>query len=137
VSGKAQNRPVGVALGAIPDPMSLEPAGAEATSIRFARAMLARDPRAAAACFSPAGCILTADGTAVAGRREVVTVLQQIAASVQQLEIRIGRTILGPDHALCTQFWRRSGGSHQTSSTARLVLRRASSWEIVIASPWE
>jgi ketosteroid isomerase-like protein len=140
----ATGRPqrVGASIGTA-EKGAIEPAGAEAVCKRFARAMLAGDHRAAAACFSPAARILTADGTEVRGRAAVEAVLRQVTASEQQLEIRIGRSVVAEGVASCTQFWRRGGprskqGAHEESTAARLVLARTDSrWQIVIASPWE
>jgi hypothetical protein len=118
----------------------LEPAGAEAVARRFARAMLAREPGAAAACFAAGGRILTADGTEVTGREEVRGVLAQITSSDHALEIRSGRIVVAEGVASCTQFWRRStdGGAHEQRSVVRLVLARgAGRWAIAIAWPWE
>jgi hypothetical protein len=103
--------------------------------------MLEGDARAAATYFSPAGAILTADGTAVSGRDRVAQVLVQITGAAQELRIGVGQTVVCDEVALCTQFWRRSSdgpgaSSYRGSSTARLVLRRGRRWEIVIASPW-
>ena len=72
----------------------VEPAEAEAVARRFAQAMLGRDPRTAAACFSAGARILTADGTEVIGREKVLAVLRQITSSEQNLKIRIGRGIV-------------------------------------------
>jgi ketosteroid isomerase-like protein len=143
VAGKGGQR-VGGELGAAREAGALEPAGAEAVARRFARAMLNRDPRSAAGCFSPGASILTADGTAVSGREAVEAVLRQITSSEQGLEIRIGRTVVAEGVASCTQFWRRGGrgagnGGYEDATAARLVLARSGggSWKIVIASPWE
>jgi ketosteroid isomerase-like protein len=123
------------------DPASVVPLGAEATARSFARAMLAREPRAAASHLAPDAHLITPDGTEIIGRGQIVAVLEQITASVQPLEIRSGRAVVAGPIAFCTQFWRRGGpgGSrHEASSTARLVLTRAAGrWEIAIASPWE
>jgi hypothetical protein len=129
-------------LDARPSSTGVAPAGAEAASVQFARAMLAGDPTTAGRCFSPAGFILTADGTTVHGGVKVTEVLRQITAAVQELEIATGRTVVADGTALSTQFWRRSvdgpeGISHQSMSKARLVLRQSAAWEIVIASLWE
>jgi hypothetical protein len=134
---------MGGVLGGAGDPASLEAGGAEAMSRRFARAMLGRDPRAAAGCFSAGARILTADGTEVSGRDQLTAVLSQVTSAEQQLEVRIGRTVISDRTALCTQFWRRlSAGPEiprfESATTARLILAYTGRrWEIVIASPWE
>jgi ketosteroid isomerase-like protein len=121
----------------------MAPAGAEAVSRRFARAMLAGDHRGAAECFSAAARILTADGTEVRGRAAIEALLRQLTTSEQELEIRIGRSVVAEGVASCTQFWRRggsgsTGGGHEEATVARLVLARTGSgWQIVIAIPWE
>jgi ketosteroid isomerase-like protein len=123
---------------------ALRAEGPEATAQGFGRALLARDPHAAAGYLSESGRILTPDGTEVAGRDAALTVLRQITDSEQELEIRIGRTLVNGAVALCTQYWRRHGGGgrrgakFEQSTLARLVLaREGDRWEIVIASPWE
>jgi ketosteroid isomerase-like protein len=134
---------IGGIVGAERDSGALEPAGAEAVARRFARAMLAKDPRAAAACLSTGARILTADGTEVSGSDNVLAVLHQITSSEQSLEIRLGRTIVSDGVASSTQFWRRIGrdptsGGYEGTTAARLVLARLDGrWRIVIANPWE
>jgi ketosteroid isomerase-like protein len=143
VARRAAADQMGGVLGEAGDPGTLEAGGAEATSRRFARAILAGDARAAAACFSTAARLLTADGTEVSGRGELTAVLTQVTAAEQGLEIRVGRTVISDRTALCTQFWRRhiSGPEpprFEYATTARLVLAYTGRrWEIVIASPWE
>jgi ketosteroid isomerase-like protein len=124
------------------DPASVAPLGAEATARAFARALLARDPRAAATLMASDARLITPDGTEMIGRDLIRPILAQITTSVQPLEIRAGRTVVKGTVALCTQLWRRGGGPgalpYEASSTARLVLTRsARRWEIAIASPWE
>ena len=120
----------------------MELRGAEGVAKNFARALLARDPEAAASCFAPHARILTSDGTELIGRDRVREVLTQITDAAQRLETHSGRTVATDDLALTTQLWRRSAGrddpsTYEAMSTARLVLARSTRWEIVIASPWE
>jgi hypothetical protein len=142
VAGRGADR-IGAQLNQAPQPHSFAPAGADATARRFARAILDRDPRAAATCFSDHGRILTADGTEVFGHEGILGVLDQITSSAQSLDIRVGRTIVAETVASCTQFWRRGQPDrrfdHGTEATvARLVLLKSGPrWEILIASPWE
>lgn len=131
-------------MGAVVEPSGHPPAaGAEAVVRSFGQALLSGNPDAAGACFAPAAHILTPDGTAIVGREQVIAVLRQITASDQQLEIRVGRTIVAGAVAMATQFWRRSASeasatSYVSSSMARLVLAHSGErWEIAIASPWE
>jgi uncharacterized protein (TIGR02246 family) len=141
MAGKGAER-VGGELGVAREAGALQPTGAQAVALRFARAMLNRDPRSAADCFSPGASMLTADGTEVSGREAVEAVLRQMTSSEQGLEIRVGRTVVAGTVALCTQFWRRGGrspvaGGYQDAMAARLVLARSDArWEIVIAAPW-
>jgi hypothetical protein len=119
-------------------PASGPPGGAEAVARGFGRALLEGEPRAAASYFCPEGTILTPDGTEIVGRRAVAEVLGQITASEQELEIRVGRTLVNRDIAVNTQFWRRRRGPHDSRTVAWLVLARGGDgWKIVIASPWE
>ncbi len=115
--------------------------GPTATSRAFGRALLARDPRAAAACLTADARVLSADGTELAGREQAFELLSQITSSKQALEIRIGRCVVAGGVALCSQYWRRSTpgpGGHDSSTIARLVMVRGGArWQIVIASPWE
>jgi uncharacterized protein (TIGR02246 family) len=117
--------------------------GADAAARGFARAMLARDPAAAASYFSRAGRILTPDGTEVTGRGRIVEVLEQVSAERHELEIRVGHTIVGEEVALCTQLWRRRAPDRgpdvfDSHTTARLVLaQRQDVWRIMIAAPWD
>jgi ketosteroid isomerase-like protein len=137
----AQGEMQGGAVESAGDPASIEPLGAEATARAFARALLARDPHAAAVLMAADARLITPDGTEMVGRDRIRPVLAQITSSIQPLEIRAGRSVVAGGIALCAQSWRRGGSgvsSYETSNTARLVLRRsARRWEIVIASPWE
>lgn len=120
------------------DPPGVVPFGAEATARAFARALLARDPEAAAALLSRDARLVTPDGTEVVGREQIGAILTQLTSSTQRLEIRPGRTIVHADVALCTQFWRRDGEGYTDCTIARLILVRVDGrWKIVIASPWE
>jgi uncharacterized protein (TIGR02246 family) len=117
--------------------------GAESVARGFGQALVSRNAHAAAAFFALDAHILTADGTEMAGREQVVAVLRQITASDHRLEIRVGRTIVSGAVAIATQYWRRSNPEdgavqHVSTSVARLVLARSQGgWEIAIASPWE
>jgi hypothetical protein len=110
---------------------------------RFAGSLIAGDAASAAILFSPAGTCLSRDGTEVRGRGQIGALLAQLTSSEHRLTVRLGRTVLGGEVALSTQFWtrrsqrpRREGFVAQ--STARLVLGRgAERWEILIASLWE
>jgi ketosteroid isomerase-like protein len=118
-------------------------AQAARTAERFAGALMAGDAGAAALIFSPSGTCLSRDGTEVRGRTQIGALLTQITDSEHRLVVRLGRTLLGGQVALSTQFWTRrsrpgSGGRFEATSTARLVLGLgASGWEILIASLWE
>jgi ketosteroid isomerase-like protein len=100
------------------------------------------DAAAAVGCFSPQGRLLTPDGTEVAGRAAVSSVLAQLVGSEVRLEIRHGRTISSAGIALATQFWKRSAPQDgaerfEQASRATLVLgQEPTGWTIMIASPW-
>jgi len=122
--------------------VGVQPLGAEAMARSFARSLMARDSRAAAAHLAADVRIVTPDGTELAGRERAAEVLDQVTDSGQELEIRVGRTVVNGSVALCRQWWRRhsvgESGGFEISTSARLVLARtASRWEIVIVSPWE
>jgi ketosteroid isomerase-like protein len=130
-------------VGMKAEPSALTPTGAEAVSRAFARAILARDPQAAASWFAPAGLILTADGTEVVGRVRVAEVLTQITAPGQEMKISLGRTVTACGVAACTQFWRRlgraveGGPGYEAETVAQFVLSFGVRWEITIADPWQ
>jgi ketosteroid isomerase-like protein len=136
-----RGEPIGGAVEAAGDPHSVEALGAEATARAFARALLGRDPLAAAALFSTDARLITPDGTEICGRAEIAAILTQVTTSIRPLEIRAGRTTVCGTVALSSQRWRRrepTPGGHEATTTARLVLARTSGrWKIVIASPWE
>jgi ketosteroid isomerase-like protein len=107
----------------------------------FAADLLAGDPGRAAAHFAPSGQLITPDGTEVRGLRSIATVLAQLTAPEQRLEIRIGRTVVTENVALSTQYWLRGSGhpdgpSLEMTTTAWLVLQHDERWQILIASPW-
>lgn len=139
MGAKGNAERVGEMTPVLADPTS----GAEAVARSFGQALLAGDADAAGSYFAPDAHILTPDGTAIAGREHVIAMLRQITASDQELEIRVGRTLVAGAVAMATQFWRRStpeaaSPSYASSSVARLVLARSEErWEIAIASPWE
>ena len=121
-------------------------AGAAGIAERFAGALMAGEPGAAALLFSPEGTCLSRDGTEVRGRGQIAGLLAQVTDSEHRLAILLGRTVLAGEVALSTQSWtRRSRPQHQprregfeATSTARLVLGRdRGRWEILIASLWE
>jgi ketosteroid isomerase-like protein len=121
------------------DPASVIPAGPEATARAFARALLARDPRAAVAHLCADARLVTPDGTEVCGREAIAAILSQLTSSDRALEIRAGRTVACEGLALCTQHWRwgEVDAEERPASAARLVLaRRGGAWRIAIACPW-
>lgn len=122
------------------DPASVVPAGPEATARAFARALLARDPRAAAAHLCADARLVTPDGTEVAGREAARAILSQLTSSERVLEVRAGRTVACEGLALCTQHWRwgEPDSEERPASAARLVLTRQGDgvWLIAIACPW-
>ena len=128
-------------VGLRADSGALAATGAEAVSRAFARAILARDPEAAASWFAPAGLILTADGTEVVGRARIAEVLTQITTAGNEPKISLGRTVTADRIAVCTQFWRRGGRpthgrGYGAESVAQFVLCFDVRWEIAIADPW-
>jgi ketosteroid isomerase-like protein len=133
----------GATVGRAGGPSGLDPAGAGAVARGFAQSMLARNASAAASYFSRAARILTPDGTEVRGRPEIAVVLGQVTDAADELEIRVGQTVVAGEVALCTQFWRRRAlgrktGDFDSQTTARLVLAlREEGWRIMIAAPWE
>jgi ketosteroid isomerase-like protein len=140
---ESDERRSGGRVGPKADPNALEPAGADAASRAFARAMVSRDALAAASYFSHAARMLTPDGTEVRGRLQIVEVLRQVTDASAELEISVGHSVVGEGVAFCTQFWRRrapgqKAGGFDSQTTARLVLAvREEGWRIMIAAPWE
>lgn len=107
----------------------------------FAAALLAERPLEAAAYFAPNGHLLTPDGTEVRGHQAISLVLTQLTESEHELSIRNGRSVAVDDVALTTQHWLRrspasSGEEFESLTKARLVLKRSSRWQILIAAPW-
>jgi ketosteroid isomerase-like protein len=127
---------VGGTVEALGDPASVAASGPEAAARSFARALLARDPRAAAAHLSPDACLVTPDGTELSGREAIAALLAQITSSERVLEIGAGRTVAAAAGALASQRWRWGEGGATT--TAHLVLaREEDGWRIVVACPWD
>jgi ketosteroid isomerase-like protein len=120
------------------DPAGVPSSGPDATARAFARALLARDPRAAAIHLAPDAHLITPDGTEVIGREPIQRILEQLSSAGRTLEIRAGRTIVSSEGvALCTQHWRWGDADPQGRLTAaHLVLARDVRWKIVIACPW-
>jgi ketosteroid isomerase-like protein len=110
-------------------------------ALAFAQALLRGDAAAAAAYFSPVARLLTPDGTELGGRSSITELLEQLVAPDHKLEISTGRVLRADSIALCHQYWRRSSRRteverYETTSTARLVMRRQEEWQIMIAAPW-
>jgi ketosteroid isomerase-like protein len=118
-------------------------AQAARTAEHFAGALIAGDARGAALLFATAGTCLSRDGTEVHGRGPIAALLAQLTSSEHRLQVRLGRTVLGGEVALSTQFWTRRSQARgregfEATSVARLVLGRdGERWRILIASPWE
>lgn len=110
---------------------------------RFMIALRAGDSQGAAACFAPDGCLLTADGTAVGGRRQIHEVLQQITAATR-VRFELARVVRVGSVALCSQRWTViSRGVDSERFERRFSLTMVLSedaapgiWQVLIASPW-
>ncbi len=110
---------------------------------RFTAALRSGDSEAAAACFAPDGCLLTPDGTAVAGRRQIREVLIQITATRSEIRFESARVVRAGELALCSQRWTvdsRGAGTEafEREFASTVVLRQGGpgEWALVIASPW-
>lgn len=103
-------------------PPARSPPSALQTAVLFARALMAREPTAALAYFGSEARLLTAGGTEVSGCTAIGSVLGQLTASSQRLEIRPGRTLVADDVALCSQSWRLVSAG---SAVARPARRRS------------
>jgi len=129
-----------------------EPAGALAPATeepeqaleRFTAALASGDSAAAAACFAPEGCLLTPDGTAVAGRQQIREVLLQITTARTQVRYEQARVVRAGPIALCSQRWSLASrgvgeGAFERRFAATMVLAEAAGpgrWALLIASPW-
>lgn len=110
---------------------------------RFMAALRAGDSQGAAACFAPDGCLLTADGTAVGGRRQIHDVLLQITASAL-VRFELARVVRVGSIALCSQRWTVTSRGAESEPFKRefsstIVLGQGAqpgSWQVLIASPW-
>jgi uncharacterized protein (TIGR02246 family) len=117
---------------------------AEAVVSDFTQALSSGDPQAAIACFAPDGCLITPDGTAVAGVDRILEVLVQMTVARSRIQFGPPRIIRAGEVALCSQHWTVSLAAagnprleQQFDST--IVLRSAGGsgrWRLVIASPW-
>jgi hypothetical protein len=117
--------------------------GAGETAAAFARGPVGRRWQQRGGLLSPTAALLTPEGTELSGPGSITELQARLTSSSdQQLEIKIGRTVLADRVVLCTQYWARrsrKGGavSFGTASTARLVLAQEERrWQIVIAAPW-
>ena len=95
--------------------------GLDTAARSFTRALLARDPRAAAIHLAPDARLITPDGTEVVGREAIKAMLAQLTSTGRTLEIRAGRTTVSSEGvALCTQHWRWGGASLRDALRPRI-----------------
>jgi uncharacterized protein (TIGR02246 family) len=98
--------------------------------------------RAASACFTREGCMITPDGTAVHGRTEIAAILAQLIARRTEIEVEQLVVRRAGDVALATgRLTLRSDGPEgariEQSCDPTLALRRVEGlWKIAILAPW-
>src|SRR5260370_29789042 len=71
----------------------------------FTQAPSGGDHQAAIACFAADGCLITPDGTAVAGVDRIVEILVQMTAARSRFQFGPPRIIRAGEVALCSQRW--------------------------------
>ncbi len=117
-------------------------AGADRPLYSFIAALAGGDLTGAAACFTREGCLITADGTSVHGRREIADLLAQLIA--RRTEIEVEQLVLrrAGEVALADCRWTmHSDGPEQSrfsqSSAATVVVREVERvWKIAVIAPW-
>jgi ketosteroid isomerase-like protein len=98
--------------------------------------------RAAAACFTREGCMITPDGTAVHGRSQIAALLSQLVArrteiAVEQLVIRRAGDVALATGRLTLRSDGPEGARIEQSCDPTLALRRIEGiWKIAILAPW-
>jgi ketosteroid isomerase-like protein len=108
----------------------------------FAAALSRGDLRAATACFTREGCLITPDRTAVHGRGAIAAVLAQLIDRRTEIEIdrvvvrRAGDVALASSHVTM-----RSDGPEGTrfvqACDPTMVIRRVEgSWKLAVIAPW-
>jgi hypothetical protein len=107
----------------------------------FTQALSDGDHQAAIACFAADGCLITPDGTAVAGVDRILEVLVQMTAARSRFQFGSPRIIRAGEVALCSQRWTVIAAANllEQRFDSTMVLRSAGSsnrWRLVIASPW-
>lgn len=109
----------------------------------FTAALSAGDLTAAAACFAREACLVTQDGTAIHGRREIASVLAQLIARSTEIEIEQVVVRRAGEVALAAGRWtmRSDGpeGSHFVQVAEPTVVLRwiEGNWKIAIIAPWD
>jgi ketosteroid isomerase-like protein len=117
-------------------------ARAEGALQAFAEALSAGDLRAASACFTRAGCMITPDGTAVHGRAEITALLAQLIArrtevSIEQLVVRQAGDVALAGGRLTLRSAGPEGTPVEQSCGPSVTLRLIEgSWKIAILAPW-
>lgn len=118
--------------------------GPEGVALAFGQALSACDAAGATACFAPDGCLITPDGTEVAGRQGIHDVLVQLTAIRPTIRFEAARTVRVGTVALHSQHWsvRTDGAAPEPLSQAQaflctLVLRcEERQWHLAVAAPW-
>lgn len=115
---------------------------AEGVLYSFLAAIGIGDTRAAAACFTRAGCLVTPDGTAVHGRAEIAAILAQMVArrtkvEVEQLAVRRADDIALATGTMVMHFDGPDGTRIAQTCGPTLTLHRVEgTWKIAILAPW-
>jgi uncharacterized protein (TIGR02246 family) len=100
------------------------------------------DTRAAAACFTRAGCIVTPDGTAVHGRAGITAILAQMVArrtkvEIEQLTVRTADDIAQATGTMSMDFDGPDGTRVSQTCGPTLTLHRVEgTWKVAILAFW-
>jgi uncharacterized protein (TIGR02246 family) len=108
----------------------------------FSAAISRGNPRAAAACFTRDGCLITPGGTVVHGREEIAGLVAQLVDSCTEIDIdrlvvrRAGDVALAEGHLTM-----RSNGPARSrfarSCEATMALHMVDdSWKLAVLAPW-
>jgi ketosteroid isomerase-like protein len=114
----------------------------EEAAAGFVSDLLAGDSDSAALRFSRRGCFVTADGTAIHGREQIGSVLAQLVAICQSVEVELRSLLVAGDVALCSEHWTMrfagNGGPAvtRTSRSASVIGRVEGTWKLMVVAPW-
>ena len=121
---------------------AVEPARADNALYSLIAAVGAGDLAGAVACFTRQGCLVTPDGTAVHGRRDIGPIVRQMIASRTEIEVEQLAVRRADDVALATgRMTVRSDGPEgarvaQACEPHATLQRVEGQWKVAILAPW-